>query len=67
MQEYAGNSLTSVPATLMTHRMSTHAPSIPSARRILLVEDEVAQRLLYEEELNEEGSSSFGQKMARKP
>jgi CheY-like chemotaxis protein len=57
MQEYAGNSLASVSASLMTQRMSTHAPSGPSARRILLVEDEEAQRLLYEEELSEEGYS----------
>ena len=55
MQEYAGNSLASVSASLMTPRMSTHAPPEPSARRVLLVEDEEAQRLLYEEELSEEG------------
>jgi len=55
MQKYAGNSLASVSASLMTQRMSTHAPSGHSARRILLVEDEEAQRLLYEEELSEEG------------
>lgn len=55
MQEYAGNTLASASASLITQRMSTHAPSGHSARRILLVENEEGQRQLYKQELNEEG------------
>ena len=55
MREYAGNTLSSASASLMAQRMPTHASSGYSARSILLVEDEEAQRLLYEEELSEEG------------
>ena len=48
MREYSGNALASASASLITQRMSTHAPSGHSARRILLVENEEGQRQLYE-------------------
>jgi DNA-binding NtrC family response regulator len=55
MGEHTGNAFTSAPASLMAKRMPTHASSRHSAGRILLVEDEEAQRLFYEQELSEEG------------
>ena len=54
-QEYAGNTIASVSESLITQRMSTHASLGHSGRRILFVENEENQRLLYEQELNEEG------------
>jgi DNA-binding response OmpR family regulator len=55
MRVHTSNPLTSASASLTGQRMQTYASSGNSARRILLVEDEEAQRLLYEQELSEEG------------
>jgi DNA-binding NtrC family response regulator len=55
MREYPGNALAPASRSTMAQHMPTYASSGQFARRILLVEDEEAQRLLYEQELNEEG------------
>ena len=55
MQEYSGNALAPVSGSLMAKPMLSHTSTGCSARKILLVENEEAQRLLYEQELNEEG------------
>lgn len=55
MREYTGNLLASASGSFMAQCMPTYASLGHSARRILLVENEEGQRLLYEQELNEEG------------
>jgi hypothetical protein len=55
MQEYSGNALAPVLGNHMAQPMLFHASAECSARKILLVENEGGQRLLYEQELNEEG------------
>jgi len=55
MQEYSGNTLAPVLGNHMAQPMLFNASAKCSARKILLVENEEGQRLLYEQELNEEG------------
>ena len=55
MQEYSGDALAPVLGNHMAQPMLFHASAECSARKILLVENEEGQRLLYEQELNEEG------------
>jgi len=55
MREYPGNALAPASRSTMAQHMPTYASLGHSARRILLVENEEGQRLLYEQELNEEG------------
>ena len=55
MREHTSDTFASASASLMAQPMPTHASSGHFAWRILLVEDEEAQRLLYEQELSEEG------------
>jgi hypothetical protein len=55
MQEYSGNALAPVSGSPLAKPMLSHTSTGCSARRILLVENEEAQRQLYEQELNEEG------------
>ena len=55
MQEYAVNALAPASGSHMAQPMLSHTSTECSARKILLVENEEGQRLLYEQELNEEG------------
>ena len=55
MQEYPGNALAPASGNTMARHMPTYASLGHSARKILLFENEENQRLLYEQELNEEG------------
>ena len=55
MREYAGNALAFESGSYRAQRMPSHSSSEYSVRRILLVENEKAQQLLYERELREEG------------
>ena len=54
MREYPG-ALAPVSGSPLAKPMLFHASAECSARKILLVENEEGQRLLYEQELNEEG------------
>jgi DNA-binding response OmpR family regulator len=55
MREYTGNPLASPSGSFMGQPMLSHASTESSAKKILLVENEEAQHLLYEQELDEEG------------
>jgi DNA-binding NtrC family response regulator len=55
MKEYSGNVMTPVLTNNRAQPMLLHPSAECSARKILLVENEEGQRLLYEQELNEEG------------
>jgi DNA-binding NtrC family response regulator len=55
MKEYSGNVITPVLTNHRAQPMLLHPSAECSARKILLVENEEGQRLLYEQELNEEG------------
>jgi DNA-binding NtrC family response regulator len=54
MREYSG-ALAPVLGSPLAKPMLSHTSTKSSARKILLVENEEGQRLLYEQELNEEG------------
>jgi DNA-binding response OmpR family regulator len=55
MQEYSRNISAPASGSHMPESMFSHASEEYSAGKILLVENEEGQRLLYERELNEEG------------
>ncbi len=55
MREYVGNALAFESRSSLAQGMPSHASSEHSAGKILLVENEKDQQLLYEEELSEEG------------
>jgi DNA-binding response OmpR family regulator len=55
MREYSGNALASVSGSPLAKPMLSQSLTECSARKILLVENEEGQRLLYEQELNDEG------------
>ena len=55
MREHAGKALTYESGSQVAQRSLSHASPKYSAMRILLVENEKGQQLLYEQELREEG------------
>lgn len=55
MREYVGNALAFESRSSLAQGMPLHASSEHSAGKILLVENEKDQQLLYEEELSDEG------------
>ena len=55
MREYVGNALAFESRSSLAQGMPPHASSEHSAGKILLVENEKDQQLLYEEELSDEG------------
>jgi CheY-like chemotaxis protein len=55
MREYSNSSIVFGSGSYRAQRMPSHASSEHSAGKILLVENEKDQQLLYEEELSDEG------------